>query len=286
MIRRLPIPALSALRALCLGLCFSTVSILTQSIAAQTVSTENDPLHRIRFRLYAVNSRGFEGLHYLEKPQSTEPTELRFRAYNRSAWFSYEGSSPLVIFRLVPATDGSLVRQPVASVSLPQTRGDFLFFFVENTANIEQTADAPPPPPAPPQAPGSTPPPLPPPNLPLYDILPMDDSLRAFPMDSVAFLNFTGARLLGIFGEKEITLETGLSPIFSLREIESKDLFVGLVVRYADSYKKVLQNRWNFFPNNRTVVLLLPPERPGSFRIQAYRIGEFISPEQMLEALD
>ena len=66
----------------------------------------------------------------------------------------------------------------------------------------------------------------------------------------------------------------------------AEDVFIGLAVTNQQSSRIVLQNQWQFHGGNRHIILLLPPQRKGSFRIRAYRITEFVGENKRFKATE
>lgn len=219
-------------------------------MAQDALSQEN--FIRLSFSTYATDSRTIDGLFYYATPGALLP--VGFRAYDRSFAHDYFGPNPIIFYRQELSAEGVLVPKPVAQVRIPAGANPALLFFREVRPSGDAASER------------------------EFSILAMNDSRQSFPLDHVIFYNATSARLLGRFGDDEIVLEPGLSAPLPVREYQDSEVFIGLVVQYEGSLRKVLQNRWRFSRDNRDLIVLLPPERPNSFRLKALRINEYVEP--------
>ncbi|MCC5840917.1 MAG: hypothetical protein JJT96_12425 [Opitutales bacterium] len=198
----------------------------------------------IEFTVFGEIGREWDGLYY--SPDGRRYEEVRFARYSRSAPQSYRGESPFRVYRRSLDRDGEWVYTPVAETTLPAGASPVLLFFFSQPGGPEGA----------------------------FRILPMDDSEVALPVDHVVFFNATGVQLLGRFGDEELTLNPGQSRPLALNARFREEVPVGFVVRRGDTFERVLVNRLRFSEGLRTVILLLPPRRADSFRIQALRIVE------------
>lgn len=199
---------------------------------------------RIGFRTYSlVGEEALRDLHYEKRPG--EFANLGFRRFQRSiSTYRYEGPPVLIFFRPDPEAETGF--SPVGRVSIsPEDGKSFLVFVLPASAEENDKRV----------------------NLEI-----IEDSFDRIPDNTVSFLNFTNASLVGVLDIVEIQLDRGFSGPFSLHERLGKPVIVGLAVRRGDSVRKVLQNRWTFRAGERNLVILAPPRRPGSFRIQAFHL--------------
>jgi len=230
----------------------ATVAVLllsTDSLAAQDPTEDEDEIVRFDFRTYPVLSATPTGLFYQAKPGEFAP--LRFRPFERSIeTFSYEGNPRFALYRKEESPEGP-IWIPVAQAEMPEDRGPFLLFVL---------------PPDDPES-GAE-----------FRLEAIDDSLDALPPDTVSFLNFTPVPLVGVFDVSEIRLPPGFTGPISLDGKLGDPLLVGLAVRNAETMRKVLQNRWTFYPNHRNLILLLPPTGNDGLRIRAYQLSDFVPP--------
>lgn len=105
-----------------------------------------------------------------------------------------------------------------------------------------------------------------------FDVVPIDDSLEAFPSDTLRVLNLTPVPLQAHLGDKQIEIKPGLSPALSLLEVRKPD---ATVVPFALSvsqvgakprplYRGAIEAR----PNSRTLVTVHPPGTPDSRKMR------------------
>ncbi len=204
---------------------------------------------RFDFRTYPVISRTPRGLFY--RTEEGEFAPLRFRPFERSIrTYSYEGPPAFALFRQA-GTEAEPEWEEVARAAAPEGRGPFLLFVLPPDAVAAEAGYE-------------------------FRLEFIEDSPEALPPDTVSFLNFTNVPLIGVFDISEINLPPGLTGPIPLAGKLGDPLLVGLAIRNADTLRKVLQNRWTFYPNHRNLILLLPPDGRGGLRIRAYQLSEFV----------
>lgn len=208
----------------------------------------------IDFTVYGVGSETGRGLHFLAAEGQWRP--LLFQSSDRSPRYHYKGPNP-IRFGIDTGridTHGLPIWETRAEALCPTTKGRYLFFFWPSRSATSAGAET---------------------SVGL-NLVVIDDSTRGLPVNHLLFFNATGAELMGVLGKKEIRLPNGLTGPLPVADSFGEDLFIGLVVRYADSFKKVLQNNWRFYPGNRTIMVLIPPRNPNSFRIGAIRLTDYV----------
>lgn len=220
---------------------------LISSVLADAV--EDPGLISTEFRVFPVQSFDDQGIFYKPSPEEVMQ-EIRFRPRSRSLdSYEYQGSQPLTFYRedgLDP--DGIMQYRPVGKVDVV---GRELLVFFSPKRNVENDSAE-------------------------FALLGIDDGPNALPADHVTFLNFTSIPFVGRFIDDDIVLNPGLNPSISVQEHLEEDVFIGLAIRNKESHRVVLKSNWQFHPNNRHYILLLPPQREGSFRIRAFQISEYV----------
>ncbi len=222
--------------------------LLPNPIHGQT-PTNHSPTYTIDFSVYPIGKTNWRDLYYQKKSGVYET--LTFWSYERSPKHPYEGPLPIAFYRKEenPDPNGLPFYRTVATVQVPQTSDQQLLFFIP----IAPDADA-----------GGK----------EFHIVSLDESERNFPLDTITFINATGANLEGVFGNKPLFLKKGVSAPYDLTPFYSDETLIGLAVQFDGSLQKVLHSKWSFYPNYREIILLLPPKKSGSLRIQAFRITQ------------
>jgi len=219
-------------------------TILFGLVSLHSLSADDEQIS-ITFRTYPVASTGeLRELHFEASPGRFEP--LRFRRFQRSIeTFTYEGPPVLTFYRPDETMETGFA--PVAKAAIPAESGPFLVFVLPRTGQTEEDPST-------------------------LTLALINDSFEHLPDDTVSFINFTNAPLVGVIDVVRLELGPGLTGPFSLHERLGKPVTVGLAVRRGDTFRKVLQNSWTFRAGERNLVILAPPRRPGSYRIQAFHL--------------
>jgi hypothetical protein len=215
--------------------------LFMHSLSAQQGGEE--PIERILdLRFYAYGSDAFAGLHYAPEPGKSE--ELELYPGSPSEKLPYRGPPILRLFRETPRAGLPPLRTVVAEVAIQDGLQEVLVLLVAVSAD-----------------PGA------------YRLFACDYSSGGLPANHLAFLNLTGAPLEGLLGETPVRLGDGLSKAYSVEPyFGQRSVLVGLTVRFEESHRIVLESRTRFYPDRRTLIVLLPPEEEGSFDVVAFRI--------------
>ena len=211
---------------------------------------EAPPERNLKVRFYAYGSGSFAGIHFAPKPGDSE--ELILYPGSATETFDYRGPPTLQLFRETVRPGMPPLRSPIGEVPIADGLRE-VFVLVVKLAGSEDT----------------------------YRLFACDDSLGGLPENHLAFLNLTGANLEGLVGETPVELSAGLSEPFSVEPyFGQRAVLVGLTVRYEDTHRIVLENRTRFYPGRRTLVVLLPPEKEGSFDVVAFKIQDIVGARQ------
>lgn len=205
----------------------------------------NEGARTIHFKVYPALYADYSGLFYQAKPG--EIVELEVIRRKRSDTMTHVGDGSVRFFRerLNPQTQLTEY-YPVGSVEVPAYIDDALIFLFPETVDGEERIGA----------------------------KAMDDSWANFPEDHVCFFNATGAVLYGVVGEDRVKLNVDRSVTVDVRPYLLEQTTVGFVVENNQTMQKVLHNTVRFYPGNRKLILLLPPQTEGSFRIRAVEINQ------------
>ncbi|MEC8405531.1 MAG: hypothetical protein VXZ08_05540 [Verrucomicrobiota bacterium] len=224
-----------------------TFCFISNAFIAVSLFAQNEALIRTKFRVMPVQSAKWTGIYY--KPEVNAPMqELKFQSLSRSFnRYSYYGVNPIIFYRENGRNDdGELTYKEVGKTSI--SNNQTLIIFVPNAAN----------------------------NLSEFNLISLDDSPKGLPNNHLSFINITGIQLACRFLEKNQFLKPGLTGPISLQEAINENVFIGLAIQDGDRARVILKNNWYFYTGNRHLILLLPPKKPGSYKIQAYRISEFV----------
>jgi len=203
----------------------------------------------VTFTVFKDTTDPIEGVFFVG--EGGRAAEVTFRRGQRSFSFRHRGGPVIHFFRKSVDASGNEVRVPVGAATLsPQWREALLFFFPN------------------PQWPTTGP---------EFFVQAMNDSRSAIPTDHLVFFNATGATLLGVFGQQEIELGVGATGPFDLGPFLDSSVPIGLVVKDGESFREVYVSRLTFSPGSRTILLLMPPRREGSYRIMVRGIYDFSS---------
>lgn len=230
-----------------------SILFLTVALLTSTHGQESSEIVKTTFRVFPILAGEWEGIFY--RPQAEEEMEeIFFRARNRSLdSYEYSGPPELSFYREDGLNeDGEMQYRVVAQAKV--TGSELLVFFTKSKAAGEDALE--------------------------FSTLAIDDSPGGLPSDSVSFINLTTVPFACRFMDKDMMLQPGQNPPVSVKEKLAEDVFIGLAITNEKSHRVVLKNRWRFHPGNRHLILLLPPQVPGSFRIRAYRISEFVGEKQ------
>lgn len=189
-----------------------------------------------------------------------EVVELDFRRIQRSEPVEYSGTNPIPFFREVPAPtmdDPDAVRRvPVGSFQVPEGWREILLFFEyepKKAAPME------------------------------FQLYGMDDSLRAFPEDTMVTFNASGVPLIARLGEDDMAIRDNANPPISYRRFLNSEFPVGFAAETGDGPKFVFENKMDFSPNERVILMLAPPRREGSIRLNVYSIHQSFEPDTSIE---
>jgi hypothetical protein len=235
---------------LLLALFFLPFSALTGQSDADEVAVS------LEFRTLQIGQGDFGKIHYLS--QSGEPSEpLTFRRVQRSGPYSYRGSPTIQFFRIIPSPTiedpSAVLYEAVARATVPKGWSEVLFFFERLPDSRIQEND----------------------GLPFKAHM-MNDSRSAFPPRSLTVFNACGARLVGKLGDQSMQFGYGPSEPVVFRSNNGRPFSTAFAVETSDGPKVVFENDLSFDGEHRVILMLSPPRREGSIRIQAYNIAEYL----------
>ena len=236
----------------------------TAALTAQTESpgTEAPPTVERDFRVFAVERKPIDGVFVTDADGAD--VELVFERKYRSEVYTYKGPPTMVFFRRSTGPEGAVVRTPVATAAIPAEVKEPLIFFMD-APQTEATDDAP-----------AT-------RQREFNLVWIDDSLQSFPYGTVRVLNACGAPLKGKIGPEAVSLgyeTTPPLPTSRLRSGGSGWVNIGFAVKVQDEYELVYRNDVQFDDAARSILVLRPPRRPRSLRVDTYLIEEYMPPPE------
>ncbi len=227
-----------------------TLVILSLFLSAvSALAQEPSSLIRAEFRVFPVLNINTTGVLYRPAPDQ-QMVEIEFRPRARSfETYAYSGPPKLNFYREDGLNEDNEMQYRVVGQLDVDTR-ESLIFFAENPNSADESLE--------------------------FALLGVDDSPRGLPVNHVSFLNFTRIPFACRFMDQNMMLQPGENEPISVEQKLEEDVLIGLAITNEVSHRVVLKSRWKFHPGNRHHILLLPPQREGSFRIRAYRITEFV----------
>lgn len=228
-------------------------------LLAHAPATGQELLQRTDFRVFPVLSGEWEGIFFRPGPNE-DMREIVFRPRERSIdTYTYRGTAPLTFYREAGLNEeGEMLYESVGRAKIIAT--EMLVFFTTNPSSQNGSFE--------------------------FKTLSIDDSPSGLPADHVAFVNFTQIPFACRFVDENLIVRPGMNVPVSVEGRLAEDVFIGLAVTNQQSSRIVLQNQWQFHGGNRHIILLLPPQRKGSFRIRAYRITEFVGENKRFKATE
>jgi|LXNH01.1.fsa_nt_gb hypothetical protein len=228
-------------------------------LLAHAPATGQERLQRTNFRVFPILSGEWEGIFFRPGPDE-DMREIVFRPRARSFdTYSYRGASPLTFYREAGLSEeGEMLYESVGQAEI--IAAEMLVFFATNPSSQNGSFE--------------------------FKTLSIDDSPSGLPSDHVAFVNFTQIPFACRFADENLIVRPGMNVPVSVEERLAENVFIGMAVTNQQSSRIVLQNQWRFHEGNRHIILLLPPQRKGSFRIRAYRITEFVGENKRFKATE
>lgn len=215
---------------------------------------DQEPEVAVQLKVMRIGRGDFSGI-FVQPSERGEPQELSFSRHRRSQAIQYTGPGRIVFFRFAPPPepDAPPLRLPVAvfEIDLENPVRELLLFFLP-VPNPEQRKA----------------------GEPLFQLFGMDDSFEAFPRDTAIIFNATGATLYGQVNRRNQVFSAGASKPFAL----NRDFNAAFAVETRDGPRLVFENTLEFSEDLRAIVMLRPPSRARSIRIESYNILERLDP--------
>lgn len=97
-----------------------------------------------------------------------------------------------------------------------------------------------------------------------------------FPKNSLRVLNKTGVRLAGKVGQENLYFENDISKPLDFRDYFDGGIPVAFLVETEEGPKFVFEKKLEYAANRRVILLLQPPLRKGSYKIQVTNLIEVV----------
>ena len=224
------------------------------SLVAETaVEDEVEPLPERTLVTYARGNGDYRGLFFESEPGLFEP--LRVLRGSRAAPVKYSGTEVFKIFRRESTEDpeNPWVYYPVASTLIRAEEDSFLLLITPRRGGGREKRIL---------------------DEPEFNIAVIPELRDVLDPGNIAFFNGTNAQLFGLLGDRKILLDPGLSQPYYIGEFPPNEgVLVGLTVRYEDSLRPVFQNHLHFSEDSRYLIVLLPPDEKGSYKLVAFRLS-------------
>ena len=211
---------------------------------------------KVAFRVYGIPSGDFKNIGF--SPDAKKFNSVPFKAKQRSTQFEATLSSenPVLAFYRKQTTaleqPDAPVFSKVGSVRLESGMQDVLLIFIPNPADDSNQK---------------------------FLIHKVPDSKNAFPTGSLSILNLTGTEIIGKFHQTNVKLKSGFCSPAGALSAEGQT-FVQIAVPSPSGYHMVYRHHLRIHPEKRALLILSPPARRGSLRIEGHLLMESPSPEK------
>ena len=213
-------------------------------VEAQPATTHSS----FRFWAYRTGDANWSDIRFESKPGDTETLSLG--KFMKGRTHEYQGPRLLTFFRETSAavTQGSSkwVRKPIASIRIPSGAKEAILIFtpVTDTAGVE------------------------------FSITIIETDQKEYPPNSLRILNQTGTRLAGKVGASSQYFNAGISKAFDFSNYHSNGIPVAFMIETEEGPKFVFEKRLDYALNRRAILLLQPPKRKGSYKLQVTNLIE------------
>ncbi|MCB1121015.1 MAG: hypothetical protein KJT03_05670 [Verrucomicrobiae bacterium] len=208
---------------------------------------EEEPTRSLSFWAYRVGNGNWSGIRF--EARNGEVDTLSLGKFMKGRVHEYEGPARLVFFREVPSPTPTepdrIVRDPVAQTMLPAGLEEAILVF---TSTKSETEDE-------------------------FRINVIDGG-DGFPANTIRVFNATGVRLAGKVGRENTYFDPGPSEPFSLEPFLERGIPVAFLVETREGPKFVFEKDLEYAEDRRVILLLEPPRRKGSYKIQATNLIE------------
>ncbi|MCZ6672082.1 MAG: hypothetical protein O7C75_04005 [Verrucomicrobia bacterium] len=204
----------------------------------------------ISFWAYRVGNGNWSDIRF--EASTGEVDTLSLGKFMKGRIHEYQGPAQLLFFREqpdpTPEDPDRMVRIPIAQTQIPSGVKEAILIFTPVPKN--STAE--------------------------FSVYFVDADPSYFPSNSLRVFNATGVRLAGKVGKENRYFNPGISTPFSLTSFLEEGIPVAFMVETKEGPKFVFEKDLEYAANRRIILLLEPPRRKGSYKIQATNLIEVI----------
>lgn len=208
----------------------------------------DQPTRDIQFWAYRVGNGNWAGIRF--ETRTEEIDTLSLGKFMKGRVHEYQGPATLTFFREelapLPNDPENTTRIPVARNLIPS--GVEKAILILTTASTDSGYE--------------------------FNVHFVDADPSSFPINSIRVFNATGVRLAGKVGTQNRYFEPGISDSFSLNPFIDEGIPVAFLVETNEGPKFVFEKDLEYTENRRVILLLEPPRRRGSYKIQATNLIE------------
>ena len=207
------------------------------------------------FTARAFGDDAFEGIHFFDADD--EDVEIAFDPRFRTPVQRLpEGIDEVSFFKVLKDEKGRDYEQVVAVADLSDVESRAMLVFLAQRDAVR--------------------------NLP-YSVIVADESPGVFEGGTVRFLNLAGARLVGRLGDDSFPLEFGFGTDLNYDAENVGEMPIEFAVVVGDQWEIVYSTGFRVHPKYGTLVLIKPPTRADSLRVQVEIRRMRVYPELELE---
>lgn len=204
------------------------------------------PTIELEFKIAPIGQTDWSNIQYEAEPGVFE--DLTFYHHRRSTkTYKYRGEQPLIFYRLKKETqthsEHLVSRTPIASIEIKKSMKEILLLF-RKTASDQKKPEA----------------------LKIYLV---KDDHRSFPPNTFKLFNGTQATLYGKIGALKTEIHLGATAPIHFSDFIDEKADITLAVQTEEGPRLVFDNTLEFEENSRALILLTPPKRKHSLRLQS-----------------
>jgi|GEM_PF-6103200 len=201
----------------------------------------------VTFRALQLGTHSTQELHFQNRNGPVE--NLQLNRIRKSAAYAYAGEHPIEFFRPeFDVTTQTIKKIPLVRVHIPDGCASPLIFFEKLSVETQRIQS--------------------------YNTYIIDDSLEHFPNQSLIVLNTTARDIHGKLGDTQLALNNGPSTPIDVSKHVGASTRLQLAIATDDGPRMVFTNSFAFRANERYIIVITPPKRPGSIQAGVYTIRE------------
>ena len=211
-----------------------------------------EPSRSIAFWAYRVGTGNWSDIKF--ENGDGEVAALQLGKTVKGPVYEYRGPSQLAFFRDLStptaADPHNLTRQTIAQVIIPSGLEKGILIFTANRVDPGSGRE--------------------------FRVYLINGDPDEFPANSLRVFNATGVRLAGKVGRESLYFEAGPSEAFNLSPFLEEGIPVAFLVETSQGPRFVYEKNLHYRENRRVILLLEPPRRRGSYKIQVTNLIEVV----------